>query len=172
MLRDSVCDEVTNTERCLFDGGDCCLEHKDKSICQNCSCILAVDRNELKLEFELWQVQPLQDQTMDFFVNVAIEDLTMTVQDVVSGEVCAILCMKESDKADNFNAWHYDNVSLSCQCGWIESTTCPDIFVQTSWTDMEPENDLNNPAGVSFVQLAKTIPCSNKYLQHVHQCLH
>ncbi len=40
LLADGVCDEVTNRERCFYDGGDCCLESykKDTKFCQDCSC--------------------------------------------------------------------------------------------------------------------------------------
>ncbi len=36
MLRDGVCDEPTNNERCHWDGGDCCLDKtlKDDTLCQ------------------------------------------------------------------------------------------------------------------------------------------
>ncbi len=36
MLRDGVCDEATNTEKCHWDGGDCCLDIslKDETLCQ------------------------------------------------------------------------------------------------------------------------------------------
>ncbi len=33
MIGDGVCDEVTNNERCLFDGGDCCKEDKSMTTC-------------------------------------------------------------------------------------------------------------------------------------------
>ncbi len=36
MLRDGVCDEATNNEKCLYDGGDCCLSRgkKGESLCK------------------------------------------------------------------------------------------------------------------------------------------
>ncbi len=36
MLRDGVCDELTNTALCHWDGGDCCLDKsiKDTTLCQ------------------------------------------------------------------------------------------------------------------------------------------
>ncbi len=30
MLRDGVCDEATNNELCLWDGGDCCVDRSKK----------------------------------------------------------------------------------------------------------------------------------------------
>ncbi len=40
MLRDGACDELTNTEKCHWDGGDCCLDIslKDESLCQVSKC--------------------------------------------------------------------------------------------------------------------------------------
>ena len=35
MLRDGMCDEATNTEQCLWDGGDCC---QDKSTINELFC--------------------------------------------------------------------------------------------------------------------------------------
>ncbi len=40
MIGDGVCDEATNTEECLFDGNDCCLENKNTDLCQDCFCRL------------------------------------------------------------------------------------------------------------------------------------
>ncbi len=36
MLRDGVCDEATNNERCHYDGGDCCLDRsvKNSALCK------------------------------------------------------------------------------------------------------------------------------------------
>ncbi len=36
MLRDGVCDELTNNETCHYDGGDCCLDRdqKDTTLCR------------------------------------------------------------------------------------------------------------------------------------------
>ncbi len=41
MIRDGVCDEATNVERCLFDGGDCCLGNKSVWNCNFCTCKLS-----------------------------------------------------------------------------------------------------------------------------------
>ena len=40
LIGDLVCDDVANTEMCLFDGGDCCLQNIDTSLCLDCTCKL------------------------------------------------------------------------------------------------------------------------------------
>ncbi len=40
-FQDTVCDDKLNTEECMYDGGDCCLEEKTTSYCMNCSCIVS-----------------------------------------------------------------------------------------------------------------------------------
>ena len=42
LIGDGVCDEATNTYRCLYDGGDCCKadSEKDTKYCQDCTCKL------------------------------------------------------------------------------------------------------------------------------------
>ncbi len=37
-IGDKVCDDDTNFEKCLFDGGDCCLETKSTPFCRDCMC--------------------------------------------------------------------------------------------------------------------------------------
>ena len=38
LIGDGVCDDITNTKRCLFDGGDCCLSRKNTKLCIDCTC--------------------------------------------------------------------------------------------------------------------------------------
>ncbi len=160
MLRDSVCDEATNIETCLYDGGDCCLEAKVTKLCKNCSCILSVNRDDLQLEFSSLTIRPLE-KTINF--STVIGDWTVEVTDVVSGPVCAILCLSH-EANDRINAWHYDGQSLVCTCGWVESAICPEDKIvmpdngnQTTLIDYDAivmTRELH-----AFVQLGKTVPC-------------
>ncbi len=52
MIRDGVCDEATNLEACNFDGGDCCLDNKDITLCKQCSCKLKSKARHFCLDFE------------------------------------------------------------------------------------------------------------------------
>ncbi len=40
LIGDGDCNDVTNTERCLFDGGDCCKDRSKKTsdLCLDCNC--------------------------------------------------------------------------------------------------------------------------------------
>ena len=151
MLRDSVCDEATNTEICLFDGGDCCLEIKDRSLCRDCSCNLTVDMEELKLQFTDFDIKPLYNPTD--FDQLTFKEI-IKVEEVISGPVCAVFCLK-SERDDTVNAWRYDESEQLCQCSWVESVSCPEDRVDTEWTFRSLSNWTLN----AYVQLRKSIPC-------------
>ena len=38
-LGDGYCDDETNNEGCLFDGGDCCGPFVNTEYCSQCECI-------------------------------------------------------------------------------------------------------------------------------------
>ena len=148
LLRDSACDEATNNELCLYDGGDCCLEAKITTHCKNCSCILKVDQNKLLGQFKELEVAV-------FKTNLDIDtDWSVKVEDVISGYVCAVLCL-DHDSKDQINTWRYNLNTRQCKCGWTESTKCPENLVQEASID-------NLLAEKSYVQLKKTVPCGNK----------
>ena len=151
MLRDSICDEATNTELCRYVGGDCCLEIKDTSMCRNCSCMLSVNPDRLKQQFEELQIKPVR-RSYDY--HQYISDI-VTVQEVVSDAVCAILCL-EHEQEDSLNVWRYDNHTLVCSCGWIDSLLCPEFFVKPSWELRNIDNIVKYSA---YIQLEKTTPC-------------
>ncbi len=160
MLRDSVCDEATNNARCFFDGGDCCLEFKDETLCKNCSCILAVDPGELLHQLDQLQVKPLINYPSEYLDDANNGEWSILVDDVVSSPVCALLCLAHTEKAEQMNAWLYDRDSLTCRCTWLESRFCPDNFAQLdgSWTNSTNwRSELNKKT--AFLQLRKVIPC-------------
>ncbi len=153
MLRDAVCDEVTNNPTCLFDGGDCCLELKDTTLCQNCSCIMHVEPKKLHQKFIELEIKPLVNPH-EF--ESAIGRWTVKVEDVISAQVCAVLCL-EHDKADHINAWHFwENGRRTCGCGWIRSTLCPENLVKMEGRLLSVEKLSTND---TFVMLDKTLPC-------------
>ncbi len=161
MLRDGVCDEATNIAKCLYDGGDCCRENKDKTLCSDCKCILTVNLWELIKDFDDKKVKPVENPEN---LKRVIDKWTVEVANVDSNQVCAVLCLDHKMAAE-LNAWHYlANVRI-CRCGWAHSAACPEKLVVGNW---EWKNDTNNDdKNVSspidqysaFVKLAKTVSC-------------
>ncbi len=156
MMRDGVCDDTSNIAKCLYDGGDCCQENKDRALCRDCTCVLKVDQEEFKDDFKTLRIQPVEDQ--EYLKTAVGNSWTIEVDDVVSGEVCAVLCL-EHEKKNELNAWSYQMNEKKCKCGWIESTSCPEKFVTNNWT-LERISEYS-----AFIQLEKTVSCgeSNIY---------
>ena len=36
---DGICDDLTNTMQCNYDGGDCCLDPVNTQYCSECQCL-------------------------------------------------------------------------------------------------------------------------------------
>ncbi len=157
MMRDGVCDEAANIANCLYDGGDCCLENKDRTLCRNCTCRLIIDKTELRRQFKELEIKPAQDPDSLKAVIVADTAGKIVVEDVVSSQVCAALCL-EHEKADQLNSWHYEVDKVICRCGWVHSALCPHTMVTGNWT-LKAESTLENSTDIAFVQLNKTVLC-------------
>ncbi len=157
MLRDGVCDEATNHDVCLFDGGDCCLEFKDTTLCKECSCILSVDFDKLHAQFHNMSIKALLDlgPQMDYIFNT---NTALRVSDVVSKHVCAVLCL-DHENSGEFNAWQYNNALGSCNCGWLGSHQCLEKTVDNSDSWLNDGSLKNMPHDHMYVQLKKTVPC-------------
>ncbi len=160
MIRDAVCDEVTNNAKCLFDGGDCCLEIKATHLCRDCKCQLTIDQDKLQQQFADLAVAPLKSLEVLTIEDNAIFDWTAMVETVVSGPVCAVLCLENDAPV---NLWTYHSSFQVCKCGWIHSgIQCPEDLVNTTWTSSNVTADLFDAGnGTVFVQLEKTLACSN-----------
>ncbi len=164
MIRDTVCDEATNIEKCLYDGGDCCLELKDTTLCKNCSCRLKVELDELQLQFDELNVKPIKNP--DWLINKAIGDWIVEVESVVSGQVCAVLCL-DHDKGEAINSWIFDSKTGNgtCRCGWTNSIHCPENLVETEIGEphIHVTETLLQPGNL-FFQLQKTVPCGSNLI--------
>ncbi len=160
MMRDNVCDDPSNIDKCLYDGGDCCLENKDRTLCRECACILEIDHDELKEKFKVLQVNKVGASND---VNGYLQSTqTIQVEDVVSADVCAVLCL-EHETSNDINIWQYKVNEEICKCGWIQSTTCPSDMIDPDWTFGETDLQIDDQS-IAFVQLAKTVPCCMKML--------
>ncbi len=152
MMRDSVCDDPSNIAKCFYDGGDCCLENKDTTLCRNCTCILHVDHDDLNRQFGELKIKPLKPNAFDTISGVEVEN-------VISLTVCAVLCL-DHDLANNFNYWHYFEAQKLCRCGWIDARLCPEKMTIPNWTFSNATSIMS--MSNSFVQLKKTLPCGIK----------
>ncbi len=157
MMRDGVCDEVSNIAKCLFDGGDCCLENKDRTLCRKCACMLHVDEGELFERFEELEIKQAEGPE-NLRSAMADGGITVEVKNVVSGLVCATLCL-DHKKANLLNAWHYQQNTETCTCGWVESGSCPERMVAKQSNYNHSYLVMNGTNIHAFVQLAKTIGC-------------
>ncbi len=125
MMRDGVCDELTNTPQCLWDGGDCCLGRtkKDTTMCKICTCRVTVDHEALSQTFIESKVMRFNDPS-DF--ELAVLRTEKTVDDVLTLKECSTLC-SDSSVTDVVNAWRYNAETSTCTCSWLKSTYCLDL---------------------------------------------
>ncbi len=160
-LRDTVCDDSSNTPICLYDGGDCCLEFKNTELCKNCSCVLDVDLDQMLWQFEDLNIMPIANPED---LDPEIEECwtTIEVDDVMSSQVCAMLCL-DHYKASQINAWQYQERDQLCKCGWIVSMACPETLVSSNWT-LDNSSLSNTALGTNvFVKLEMTVPCGKPF---------
>ncbi len=156
MLRDTVCDEATNNARCLYDGGDCCLEFKNTKLCKNCTCVLSVDLAKLQTQFIDNNIKPLEKVPSPSYNNNNNNPRKVVhVFDVISSAVCAVLCLDHS-LGDLINTWQY-NAGV-CTCSWILSWSCYEKRVDSDWSLINVQG-LTTPNNDTFVQLNKIVPC-------------
>ncbi len=155
MLRDGVCDDVANIAKCLFDGGDCCQENKDKALCRDCICILKVNHEDMKKQFQELEIKPVKNPS---HIKSAIgnDGWAVEVEEVVSTQVCTVVCL-EHNSAGELNAWLYLDEQRICKCGWVGSSLCPRKWIVENWTWKNKKDDINHPS--TFVQLKKTVSC-------------
>ncbi len=159
MIRDGVCDEATNNERCLFDGGDCCLDvhKKETSLCRTCTCELLTQDDQLEKSFQELDVRQLK--RAEDFSNLILTMSHLTT-DVTSKGVCTTLCLI-GDLADKVNGWSYDNVTRTCTCAWLESTECIQDVLSENKTLSPHEQSEEFQA---YIQMTKFLNCSKPLL--------
>ena len=163
MLRDGVCDEATNTAICVYDGGDCCRQDKDTSMCKNCTCRLKVDEPKIDSLFEQHGVSLLKEPTA--FNAMIGENLVVKVQDVLSVAVCTVLCLDHNKDKEKVNAWHFSGISRTCRCAWIESTACIGEGDLQFDTQIPFTVQSHFATVAAYVQMNKMIPCSNIHVK-------
>ncbi len=117
MINDGVCDEITNVERCLFDGTDCCRRDSSKQMCNVCICKMLVDMDEFYNDkIPKFNARALHDPS-DFETQDMTNWLEMPKSE--SFETCSMMCMDVELEA-LVNSWTYESMSKTCNCAWIE----------------------------------------------------
>ncbi len=149
LIRDGVCDEVTNIAKCLYDGGDCCKVDKNTDICQKCTCIMSVDMAEL--------AQTLASKEARTYVGVSDGDISDQdskfelvdfVEDVITAEVCSQLCISLRDDVNAIDSWIYrtgSNGSMTCECTKFLSCLVERQFESLIGGDDKVDLDLLEP---------------------------
>ncbi len=168
MLRDAVCDELTNNKVCLYDGGDCCLEAKVRTQCQDCSCRAVIEPGKLQRQFEDLAIEPLNEVPFNSNNEQQAHILDMQivkVEEVVSSTTCAVICL-DHQRGNDINAWHYQADAQVCRCGWMKSKFCPRAKALHEGNRPLQKNNDNDQmvlAHNSYIQLAKTVLCGMQF---------
>ena len=157
MLRDGVCDEITNTERCLYDGGDCCKEDKSTDLCKVCTCKMVIKTNFLNERVHKLAVKMYQKKE-----NLHLMQITYikNVSDVISLDVCHMICLDE-DLDGSVNAWSLFKEHSLCSCSWVEAPVCSIDFYLTQVDNITNSNQavMLWQAVTSFIQMSKVVQC-------------
>ncbi len=158
LIQDGVCDEITNTERCLYDGGDCCLEDKQTHICRKCTCHMDFDESKLDKELEeLGAAQLISDNIVRFLI-------VKHVVDVASKMTCSALCFNANKNGlVEIDSIMYFQTSAprNCSCASFES-----CFNASHWQSLANASNVTlyhyqDPEVMGLTK--KFLPCSNKY---------
>ncbi len=157
MMRDGVCDEFTNKEECLFDGGDCCLDRSkiDTSMCRDCTCKTTVDHGNLQTIFKASEVMRLLDP-LDFQRSILRTE--KTVAEVLELEVCTAICL-DSEMETMVNGWIYNAKTRTCTCSWLKSTVCIERNASFEIASFGDIDDDSLDGVQSYIQLAKVLDC-------------
>ncbi len=107
-----------------------------------------MDEEELQSKFEALNVKSLTELSIEF--NPAHAE--KVIVNMESKEVCDTVCTL-SELEDVVNAWSYDFEAQTCTCAWLtEIQTCHKY--DNDWYDIQTGT-------VAFIQLARSMPCSN-----------
>ncbi len=162
MIGDGICDELTNTGQCRWDGGDCCFDRskKDSTLCTTCTCKVTVNTTELLVTFQSTEVRMFQNLSN---YDSLIWETDKIVDDILSDEVCFTICLN-FELQDAVNGWRFSTETNTCSCSWLKSTKCirdmdlmPVTFQNYFALSLAPAK--------AFVQLAKTVDCSNQCIK-------
>ncbi len=154
-MADLVCDDVTNTKACFFDGGDCCLEDKETKYCTDCLCrhggntyrvriiqgpSLITNLSSLSCKANnLTGFSIPDDNRTEVFKlsrnhvqNGGLYFPVLLFQLVHGPATCHKLCFEDLNDTSIANAWLFHSVTLTCQCIYMKGT---DFCVEEAITE-------------------------------------
>ncbi len=154
MINDGVCDEVTNMERCLFDGGDCCQPDKNSNLCNICKCIIDFDVESLNQSYSEFQVE-----VFEIFAEYSdrVTFIAKSVTNVETLDTCSWICMDSSE--DNVNSWRFVPDNGYCECTWADIDAALCIKNVSTLSIFDYKQDMWYNQEVAMVQLWRRISC-------------
>ncbi len=159
--------------KCLYDGGDCCKEVVKTHLCQECLCILDIADGEMEQLVDDYSIMtfPLQEPEPEV-------DFIAKFYHVVSGEICAKLCIETMREAQamstgddeeedeqiqarkTINSWYYDGDHTNDTCACTYFGAC---FNETRFDEgLEVKGLSENLLG--FALTSVMLPCRKIYI--------
>ncbi len=154
LIQDGVCDEITNIQRCLYDGGDCCKEDKKSHICRKCTCHIDFDEDKLLEKMEDNEVAVYASEQLDHFKVVR------QVEEIASKPTCLAFCfglIAEGAMDINTVIYYHKSGSRNCSCASFEN-----CFNNSYWDNQaEPAGIINTKTKTTDVVglTKKFLPC-------------
>ncbi len=157
MIGDGVCDELTNIERCQYDGGDCCLRNSSRSLCSVCICRMLIDSDYIyDIMLPKFNAMALQNP-YDFESLSKTYDISLTRTE--THETCSTLCM-DAELETKVNSWKYNKISKNCTCAWVDH-----ISNKTKLKQMTTTEDNQD---VAMLQMDKMMYTGIKSITHTY----
>ncbi len=159
LINDGVCDEIANTERCLYDGGDCCLANKQTHLCHVCTCVFRIDPTLANRKRKETGVQ---------IYNLLEHDIVkhLVVVEDVKGELnCMWLCLQmdgsNSEELSEANSYYFNANGGIGTCICTHLVSCYRSCSLTSLHDnkIQRKRGEMSDSRVFHVQVTKILSC-------------
>ena len=137
----------------MYDGGDCCREDKDTTLCQVCTCIVPVQKYELIKLLKANRVAVYTGPKKNEFFELK------TVDDVASKAGCQKLCLDFSLENEQMDSWIYEaDRNNTCTC--LTFKACYDECNQNEIMSLHNYNNLILLNSVDyFALMTRILPC-------------
>ena len=145
-----MCDELTNKLRCGYDGGDCCKQNKDSTLCRDCTCHIDFDPQVQAgvLEQNGARIYSVRKKT-NFMAQKVVRDLA-------NEETCHALCL---DMLPDIDSWVWES-SLNNTCTCTKYDSCHARCETLPFTDKD-NIKIRTHKDVKYILTGMTIKCGN-----------